>query len=250
MIFTKSTLQRFFQLFNKDLTQDEIQLLTTGKGQWNTNKSSKNHIQRIQQYAWAFRIIPGIKAVFFCNTTAFRSAQESSDIDLFVVCNNRSLWTTRMLLSICLHLLGVRRHGNKVAGRFCLSFFTTEQGAFHLQDLEIQKNNDPYLALWTATLECFVAEKGFLEQFQKHNDWIQKYNVHFTQQRTPLLPFFDSLYFLNFIEKNIKKIFLPTTQLQASQLQDLRGTIISDQYLKFHDNDIRWDIAKKFKNQI
>jgi hypothetical protein len=244
MIDDTQRLQQFFKIFHKDLTSYEIHLLQTGKGKWNINTATQKHIERIQKYSWFFRLIPGIKAVFFCNTTAFRSADDSSDIDLFIVCQNESLWTTRMLLTFCLHILGVRRHGKKVAGRFCLSFFATEQGAYNLKDLEIVPGNDVYLAFWTATLECVIAEKGFLERFQKHNDWIQKYNVHFTQQTTPLLPLFHSLYFINIIEKIVKKIFMPQTKKKAAALKDVQGTIISDSYLKFHNNDIRWDIAK------
>ncbi|MBT4936482.1 hypothetical protein HON22_01045 [Candidatus Peregrinibacteria bacterium] len=251
MKFHQKNLKEFFQRFQKNLSQAEEGLLLEGKGRWNSSASSLEHIKRIQKYQWAFRCIPGLKAVFFCNTTAFRSANEHSDIDLFIVCEDHLLWTTRMILTFFLHILGVRRYGNKVAHRFCLSFFATEKGALSLADLQIQKGHDPYLAIWTATAECVIASHGFLEEYQKKNGWIGDYGLHFSQKIQAQRLFAFTKYIaviLRFlrIENLLRASLMPRTKKNASQLKDKRGTIISENYLKFHNNDIRWDIAGEF----
>lgn len=255
MKFDQKLLKKFFQFFDKNLSEDEVGLLLNGNGEWNSSLSSLEHIKRIKKYQWIFRCVPGLKAAFFCNTTAFRSAKKSSDIDLFIVSDERLLWTTRMILTFFLHVLGVRRYGKKVAHRFCLSFFATEGGAISLSELQIQKGKDPYLVVWTATAECFIASHKFLKEYQKKNSWIEKYGLHFSQKIKPQKSFVftdyiaEILAFLR-IEKILQMLLMPRTKKSASQLKDKRGTIISKKYLKFHNNDIRWDVRNTLLESI
>lgn len=252
MNFTNSSLRQFFKYFQKDLTDGEISLLLEGKGEWSPTKETIFQIEKIKKYAWIFSCIPGLKAVFFCNTTAFRSANSKSDIDLFVVTENGQIWTVRILLTFLMHIFGLRRHGENIANRFCLSFFVTESGAFHLESLQIKKGEDPYLAVWTATAECIVGDAQWLKKFQASNNWIQNYGLHFTQKMIPKsLSFFQKTFgkIFNFIflEKFFRFIFLSRTLKKYEHLTDKKGTVISDQFLKFHDKDVREEIAKSIK---
>jgi hypothetical protein len=247
-----STLRHFFQFFQKYLTDAEISLLLEGKGEWNPTPETLTQMQKIQKYSWIFALIPGLKAVFFCNTTAFRAANPESDIDLFVITEERQLWTARVFLTLLTHILGIRRHGDHIANRFCLSFFATESGAFSLESLQIQSGKDPYLAVWTATAECFIAEKNWLQRFHESNKWIAGYGLHFTQQTIPsslscFQKIFSVILKLIRVEAVFRSIFLSRTLKKYAHLTDKKGTIISDQFLKFHDKDIREEIAKSIK---
>jgi hypothetical protein len=105
---------------------------------------------RVLRYRFVLRATPFLQLAAVGNTLAFGWPEEGSDIDLLIVAERRRLFTTRALLTLYLHLLGVRRHGEHVAKRFCLSFFLADSK----QDLSrfALPQGDPYLAFWTASL--------------------------------------------------------------------------------------------------
>jgi hypothetical protein len=78
------------------------------------------------------------------------SVDADSDIDLFVVTSPRRLWTVRILMTLVFQLLGVRRYGKKIAGRLCLSFFSTTDG-LDMSEIALD-GGDPYLATWVKYL--------------------------------------------------------------------------------------------------
>ena len=55
-----------------------------------------------------------------------KNANVKSDWDLLIVVKNGKIWTGRTLVTTGVHLLGMRRHGKKVANRVCLNFFVTD----------------------------------------------------------------------------------------------------------------------------
>lgn len=250
MQFTPETLRRFFSLFQKEISEEEVTLLLEGRGKWNPTPESKKHEKKIEKYLWIFSLVPGLIAVFFCNTTAFRSADKNSDIDLFVVTENNQLWIARVFLTFLTHIFGVRRYGKNIAGRFCLSFFATRTGSFELENLQIEKGNDPYFAVWLATAECVFAEEDFLKTFQGKNSWIFSYKLNFTQTKTSKKSNFFQKCVGNILSKLgveiLLKIFLEKRAVKKmKQLKDSSGTIISQNYLKFHDKDIRKEIQRE-----
>ena len=250
MQFTKQSLAKFFKIFHKDLTASEASLLLQGKGEWSPTEESKKQMEKVRKYAWVFQLIPGLEAVFFCNTTAFRAADKSSDIDLFIVARDGQIWIVRTFVTVFLQLLGVRRHGNKIKDRFCLSFFATKTGVLNLKSLQIKEGKDPYLAAWCATAECFIARKDFLTEFYAANNWVGNYGLKFTQVVEPKrihcwqLQLGSVLQLLG-LEWLLRKLLLKRTQKKAECLKDTSGTIVSENYLKFHDKDARGKIAKQ-----
>ena len=117
------------------------------------------------------RIIPFVKMVAICNNLSFGRVDEHSDIDIFVVAERGRLFFVRSFITFLLHISGVRRHGNKVAGRFCLSFFVDEEGT-DLSKIALEK--DIYLAFWVKNLVP-VIDNGFASEFMRKNDWIRGY---------------------------------------------------------------------------
>ncbi len=247
MQFTNSNIIKFFSLFKKKLDTVKTDVFLKS---WKIklNNESKKHCRIVEKHSFIWKFIPWIKAVFICNTTAFGSANTNSDIDLFIITKNNSLWICRIFTTIFIHLLWIRRHWNKIANRFCLSFFATEQGSYELENLEIEKNNDPYLAIWTATLIPIFWNKKYLNTFYQKNNWIEKYNL-FTKKWIINIKSKDALQCVStnsLLEILFKKIFIPKTIKKYNLLKDKTWTIISDKYLKFHDNDIR----KQIKNEL
>lgn len=76
------------------------------------------------------------------------AADGDSDIDLFVETAPGMLWTGRVMTTLFFSLLGVRRHGKYVKGRFCLSFFAVENADLGKVAIE----EDAYLYEWARRL--------------------------------------------------------------------------------------------------
>lgn len=133
--------------------------------------------KKVEKYRWVFSLTPYVRMVGICNTLATDNADEGSDIDLFVVVEPGKLFVSRLLLTFWMQILGVRRHGKKVAGRFCLSFFVTED---HLSLESIQKGPiDIYLAYWIKTLVPVYGSNEIHSQFLTANEkWLKNF---FTQ---------------------------------------------------------------------
>lgn len=259
----------FFEIFWKKITNKEIQIIRWEK-KWNLvlNKESKDFLEKVKKYSWIFKISPCIKEVFVCNTAAFWSANKKSDIDLFIVTTNWKIWTWRIFTSFLIHIFWLRRWWKNIEWKFCLSFWATEKWAKKLGEIQIKENKDPYLAIWTRTL-IPILDKWFFEEFKKENSWIENYWLNYnpinngnqsdlsnkkSSKENPLNPliqgwtYHNSNVILNKIEKLIKKIFEKRALRKRKKLKNPSGVIISNEFLKFHDNDIRIEVAKEIRN--
>ncbi|MFA6918119.1 MAG: hypothetical protein WC285_04815, partial [Candidatus Gracilibacteria bacterium] len=148
--------------------------------------------------------------VAVCNNLAFGKVDAKSDIDLFFVAKKGRLFIVRTFVVLFLHLCGVRRHGNKIAGRFCLSFFV-DDSFLNLSSIAIK--NDIYLAYWIKTMVP-VLNDGIYSKFVEKNEWIEEYFENDEKYgrlrilgsfRKGLLYFMLNGVFGNFVEFVLKK---------------------------------------------
>jgi len=91
-------------------------------------KISINKLKKVRKYAVFFQLIPYVRGVFITGTLGMKTAARKSDWDVLLVIKRRRLWLGRFLATVFLHLIGKRRHGNKINNRFCLNHFLTEDG--------------------------------------------------------------------------------------------------------------------------
>lgn len=225
-------------------------------------------------YLKFLKCVPFLKMVAVCNTLAFNHPEKNSDIDLFIVTKKNRLWTARVLVTFLLQILGVRRHGKKVSGRFCLSFWCTDE-AINLENIQI-KPKDPYLAFWILTLQPILDNSLYKNFIQKNEIWIKKKyglvppllgevrrgTVPKPHQTFPSNKSSNPLYqggfiskflekilngkFGNFIENKLKTKLKPRAEKKAKLAGPESSIIISDQMLKFHNHDKRKEIYKKW----
>ncbi len=118
-----------------------------------------------------FRICPFLRMAAVCNNLAFGKIDERSDIDIFVIAKSGRLFFVRTFLTGFFHLFGVRRHGNKIAGRFCLSFFIDDD---FLDLSKIAIENDIYLAYWLKTM-LPVVDDGVSKDLISANSWARRF---------------------------------------------------------------------------
>jgi hypothetical protein len=132
-------------------------------------------------------------------------------------------------------LLGVRRHGNKVSGRFCLSFFAVENA-----DLgKIAIENDAYLYEWARRL---VPVDGLKNARSRRGTEVFREPEG---TRRVLATFF-----LRAAERACKFLFEKKTRGEYERLGKPWGIVISDEFLKFHPEDRRMEIRDAVERKL
>lgn len=89
--------------------------------------------------------IPFLRGIFLSGSFTINNIRENSDIDLLLVTKEGRIWTTRFLISSFLSVLGQRRHGEKIEGRFCLNHYITKN--FLAMDICSLYNAQTYASL-------------------------------------------------------------------------------------------------------
>lgn len=205
---------------------------------------------RVYSHARFLQAAPFVEMLAVCNNLAFGTVNKESDIDLFIIAKKGRIFTARIFVTFLLQILGVRRYGNKIFGRFCLSFFVDE-GAMDLSKIAIK--NDIYLAYWIKSM-LPVIDDEIDEKFIYENGWIKNYfdDGKLELDKSKIIKkififsvfkgFFEFLLsggFGNFIEKKLKKWQMHRAKKKASMLGDEASILISDHMLKFHNVDKR-----------
>jgi len=225
-----------------------------------SDEFTKTAWRKVQKYSWIFKFMPFIKMVAVCNTLAFGTSKKNSDIDLFVITTKNRMFTARLVLTLFCHILGIRRHGSKVAQRFCLSFFISED-SLNIENI-LLKPLDIYMIYWMRGLKI-VYGKEVLNQFIESNIWYQQYFNNVSVEHLKFLnegsgklrikgvleKMFSGRLGL-FVEEKLKKWQLNRASEKKKSLGNSSGTIISSTMLKFHDNDRRGEFLTKWEKGL
>jgi hypothetical protein len=97
------------------------------------------------------------------------ATHDDSDIDLLIVTQPSMIWFVRFFATIILWISGVWRHGEDVAGNFCLSFFVTTDA---LDFSQISIEDDIYLYYWIYYLKPIFDRDASYERFLMVNGWV------------------------------------------------------------------------------
>lgn len=203
--------------------------------------------RRVKRYRWVFKLVPFIRMVAVCNTLAFGRVNEKSDIDIFIVAKRGRLFLVRILVVFWFQILGVRRYGEKITGRFCLSFFV-DDSALDLSSVALKQ--DVYLAYWMKSM-VIVADDGVSKNFLEANSWVEDYFESGAVNDLKRAPFSWKIVhrgfwqcvfqykFGDFLERNLKNWQMKRAKGKATALPDASGIVVSEHMLKFHNNDRR-----------
>lgn len=217
---------------------------------------TQKRFRKVFRYRWLFQCIPFIRGVSVCNNLSFGIAKQQGDIDLFIQTDSKHLFLSRFLVTGFLHILGVRRHGNKTQNRFCLSFYTTTDND-KMQSIALQPH-DIYLAYWTLLLQPLMNAPLYQQFMTSNRAWLEQYfSIAVIQQRANYvqqhikkdnnmlkgIQFFQEVcwktWIGRWIEKKLAMYQKQKIQKHVECLPEKKGTIISDNMLKFHDVDKR-----------
>mgnify|MGYP006919670944 CR=1 FL=1 len=208
--------------------------------------------QKLRWAMWYVRCVPGIRAVAAGNTLAWWNTRPDSDIDLLVVTRPGMIWLARLLVVTPFALLG-KRPGASAVDPFCFSFFVTTD-ALDFSSLRLD-GGDPYLAYWTCSLVPVYDRGGIFDRIVAENGWTGESLKHVGTARrsspsdrslaehppsrgpsrvaTALERIAGAAQFRRFPAK-----------IRSLMNADSR-VVVSDQMLKFHENDRRSDYRER-----
>lgn len=238
---TNEIIEKFFAKLKTNIPEKFLNHNQKEKNPW-----SIKYIKKSQKILWILKYCPYIRAVGVCNSVAMDIAHKSSDIDLLIITNKNHIWTARLFATIILHILGVRRYDEKISGRFCLSFFISDDN-LNFSKIAL-KPKDPYLAFWLSSIIPIFGKDTFLKINKVNKKFINKNtnnNAIFVKHlkniknNNNFLQKILEMIIPNFIENIIKNKLLEKTLNSYSKLKNKKGVIINDKILKFHNNDKR-----------
>lgn len=218
--------------------------------------------KRAQRVATILAYLPYVRLVALCNTVAFHTAQAQSDIDLLIIVRRGRLWFTRFLVTVAVSVLRLRRHGQKIANRICLSFYLGDD-YLNLLSLALPARSgqpavlqDPYLVHWITRI-CPLYDDGIGRQFFLKNAWVKTIMPHALAYRgvprcrikigawgkllKRMQEYFWGTPGGNLAEALLKKIQIKKMSRNTRSVARESNTkvVISDSVLKFHEKDAR-----------
>jgi predicted nucleotidyltransferase len=142
----------------------KTQLIVTRLQQYSKGLKRERRIKRVQKY---LRVIPFVRSIAINGSQSFGQSQANSDIDLFIVTDQKFMWTARTLVTGFFQLFGMRRHGKKIANRFCLNHYVAGQKQIH-------SGRNLYSALEYLKLRPLVSASVIIDFQQQNLDWISR----------------------------------------------------------------------------
>lgn len=118
----------------------------------------------ITRYAWLTRYIPFVRSVALLGSQAMGQQKPQSDIDLFVITDSRFMGIARFFLTLYFQVLGLRRHGSKIANRFCLNHYVAGPVA-------LAQDRNLYTAEEYLKARMLVYGSSY-ELFLQNNSWV------------------------------------------------------------------------------
>lgn len=205
--------------------------------------------------------IPFIKMISIVNSLAFFNCDKESDIDFLIITEKNKIWTARALSSILLHILGLRRHGKKVAKRICLSFYISEE-KMNL-DYIAQDKLGFFVAFWIAQMASIISFQQTFEKFRAANTWVYYFlpnsghNItdYYINFKRPFLSkiikkWTEILLKNDFFENTARKIQLKQIERSQKKWGNPASVITNDQILKFHPIDLRIKYKKELEKRL
>ncbi|MBU0531159.1 MAG: hypothetical protein ABIG32_03910 [Candidatus Uhrbacteria bacterium] len=208
--------------------------------------------KRMKRVVRYLQLIPSIRGVAACNTLAWDNTRPSSDIDIFIVVCEGSVWTTRLLAVSPFKILKMRPGASK-RDPLCFTFFLSDTN-LDVSSLALE-GGDPYLIYWSRSLVPVFDRDGVFAEFARANGWLDaslpnaKLSAwHRERAVNSAARSFRPPSWLETFARRIQKRRFPEV-IQNMANRDTR-VVVSDAMLKFHDNDRRAEYRDKLANLV
>ncbi len=196
-----------------------------------------NHLFGIKREKLISRFIPGLRHIPFLRgagltgSQALGQQQQTSDIDLLIITDERFMWLCRTLVTAYFQVLGLRRHGKKIANRFCLNHYLA--GTKELKDFR-----NAYTAMEYIKLRPLVYKHTISEFQTKNAGWMRQVFPNWE-------PFLESPEEQSLGQKILEKIlnnnfglFLERwlKRMQMPRIKKQEFILVREDELSFHPN--------------
>lgn len=266
-LFSNNALKKFIEQKNgfyflngrSDLAEQRIEREKISSPKW----------KKIRRAAGILQIVPFMRLIFVSGSLAQNSCHSESDLDLLIVARAGRIWTARFFATILTHVLGLRRHGEKIKDRVCLNHYITDKS------LQIpQAGRSLYTAqIYNQLVLLFEKEPNLFSRFRQENGWIKDYfqavlsakpdasglagmNLRRIKEIRVLLFLTRAAEFvLNGYLGNRLEVFLGRVQgskIQKNPMthQSSAGIFVSDDRLRFHPESPESAVLDKYKETM
>ena len=212
------------------------------------NPYHKEYLTFVKKWDWLYKQFPFVDAIYLANSMAFNALHANSDIDLFVVAQERRVWLARFFMTLMMWVYSIKRSEKITRKRFCLSFFVDRNNQ-NLESLLLHKR-DIYLPYWIAHLVPIYLYRWALIYSQ--NLWIQSFLPNWTSQQHISLGIYPSQgrglfrkiieicfywWIGDFFEYCIQKIWSLRIRYLIAKKPELHcGVLYTKSILKFHND--------------
>lgn len=209
---------------------------------------SEKKIQKTNMMIKWLSLIPTVQLIGVSGSVAVSNADESDDIDLFVITKAHTLWLTRFFLLMMLTLFGVRRKRKEhnEQDMFCINFLIDEQNLTFLPD-----KHDIYTAHEIVQMNPLFERNNTYQKFLLANKWVTKIMPNCLEKKLSKqkYPGRDELQRNTLLHVISFERLLRTLQLWY--MRKHRTTeIVSDTFAAFHPIDYRGKIGELYKNRL
>lgn len=221
-------------------------------------KWSEEKFKLAEKTAKSLRVIPTVKLIGITGALAVENAKKEDDIDLIIITSKGFLWTTRLLVTFLLEIIGNRRHPQdlNVNNKICLNMFVCEDYL-----TVSNKEQDIFSAHEVLQMNPIFNRDNTYQKFLMANQWVGKYlpnafekqnkglRTRNIEQKKGILQIFkfivlSSLLVVRIIEGLMKR-------LQLWYMQKRRTTeIITDRLIRFHPHDSRKRVLNKYSHNL
>lgn len=157
----------YFLPGRRDLLSDRIE----------REKLSARKLRRMRRLARVMSFLPYVRMIGATGSLSFKHGKADSDWDMFIVFARGRIWIARTILTLFLHGIGKRRHGNKVADRACLNYFVTEDNLeIWVKDLYSAHEYRSLIPLYDANI---------YGRFEAANAWIREFKPQYAPTLVP-----------------------------------------------------------------
>jgi len=162
------------------------------------------------------RVFPFIDAIYLTGSVASGNANPDDDIDLMIVTRPKLMWTARLILTLTLDLLRLRRkpempiRGRGVTNKFCTNLFLDSH---HLKLAPNRRNLYTAYEIHQAQL-LWQRQSNLDAHFRHQNRWVLNFLPHSPLPPTlsypfnPLNPFFQVFTPLEFLAYKFQQIYM------------------------------------------
>lgn len=124
----------------------------------------------IKKFIGFCRFLPFVRGVALGGSQALGQERKTSDMDLFIITDPKYFWLARTFITSYFQLLGRRRHGKKIADRFCLNHYVAGVKVLS-QSLDLYQATD---------IVKFRPLMGVVGEFQQANEnWVKVFFPNF-----------------------------------------------------------------------